>query len=137
VEQPGPVGPQRGRARHGRWAGSPLLPALALAGALAGCTTVTVQAGDGRVTVERSFGFVQLLPAPGRTPMVIRSTSLGWQAGPAGQTLGFASARVTLLPAGCHLVLIDGAGALWPDALWQRLADGALCRDDEPPTGER
>ena len=126
-----------GRSSQTRSHGPAALALLGLLGALSGCTTVTIQAGDGSVTVERGFGVVSVQPVPGRTPMVIRSTSLGWQSGPAGQVLGFASARLTLLPPGCHLVLLDGAGSAWPQALWQRLAGSGLCQDDEPPPGER
>jgi hypothetical protein len=140
VEQQGSIGHRCRLAWYARQTRSRGPAALALLGglcALAGCTTVTIEAGDGSVTVERGFGLVSVQPVPGRTPMVIRSTSLGWQSGPAGQVLGFASARLTLLPPGCHLVLLDGAGSAWPQALWQRLAGSGLCQDDEPPPGER
>jgi hypothetical protein len=81
---------------------------LFAAGCLLGlpaCTSVTVYAGDGSVAVHRGLGFMSLQPAPGTTPMVLRSTSLGMQSGPWGHSLGYAKTSLTLLPAGCHLVI--------------------------------
>lgn len=106
-----------------RWHGVGLAAALL---ALQACTTVTVHAGDGSISRESSFGFVTLRPVPGTTPMLVRSTALGWLSGPAGHHLGWTSAQLTLLPPGCHLILFDAADTASPD-----LARRGLCADPE------
>jgi hypothetical protein len=78
---------------------------LGLSG-LPACTTVNVYAGDGSVAVHRGFGFVNLQPALGSTPMVFRGTSLGLQSGPWGHSLGYTQTSLALLPAGCHIVVM-------------------------------
>lgn len=117
-----------------------LCPAwVALTGLLAlpGCTTVTVHAGDGTVTVDRSFGFLTLRPLLGQTPMVLHSTALGWQSGPMGHSIGYAQARLTLLPPGCHLVLVDADVSRLATGPLNPLIGPGLCRVDADPTGER
>jgi len=113
--------------------------AVALLGltGLLGCTTVTVHAGDGTVTVDRSFGFLTLRPQPGQTPMVLRSTALGWQSGPMGHSVGYHRASLTLLPPGCHLVLIDADLPRLASGPLQHLTGPGLCLVDSDPPGER
>jgi hypothetical protein len=88
---------------------------------------VTVHAGDGSVTREHHFGVLNLQTVPGATPVVIRSSAFGWQSGPLGHTLGWSTARVTMLPPGCHLVLIDDAGVRPPGDPLLALAQRGPC----------
>jgi hypothetical protein len=94
---------------------------------LPACTTLTIEAGDGRVAVERHLGFVQVTPQPGTQPMVLTGTALGLQSGPLGSTLGFSRTRVTLLPDGCHVVVVLDADASLPAAPLRALLEGNPC----------
>ncbi len=86
-------------------AGTRVLGVLGALG-LAACSTVNIYAGDGSVAVHRSLGFVNLQPTLGSTPIVFRGTTLGLQSGPWGHSLGYSQTSLTLLPAGCHLVVM-------------------------------
>lgn len=101
------------------------------------CTTVTVHAGDGTVTVQRSFGLLTVQPTPRQTAMVVHSATLGWQSGPTGQGIGYVQSRLTLLPPGCHLVLVDADVARLAESPVNPLIGPGLCRADRFATGER
>lgn len=89
---------------------------------------MTVHAGDGSITRESSFGFVTLRAVPGTTPMLVRSTVLGWSSGPAGHHLGWTSAQLSLLPPGCHLILFDATA---PDSAWPDFVRRGLCAEPD------
>lgn len=101
---------------------------------LQACTTVNIQAGDGSVAVHRSFGFVNLQPALGNTPMVFRGTMLGVQSGPWGHSLGYAQTTLTLLPAGCHVVVMPVTEQQANSPALKALRDSDLCAATPSPT---
>lgn len=102
--------------------------ALVLAGVgLQGCTVLSIQAGDGEVTVQRRAGLLVVQPQPGRAPMVLHSTALGWQAGPAGQGLGFVSSRLVMMPEGCRVIVMAQPGQVWTAEQLEALAERQLC----------
>lgn len=101
--------------------------ALVAAAALPGCTVLSIQAGDGEVTVQRRAGLLVVQPQPGRAPMVLHSTALGWQAGPAGQGLGFVSSRLVMMPEGCRVIVMTQPGQAWTAAELKALAERQLC----------
>jgi hypothetical protein len=102
---------------------------------LPGCTTVTVHAGDGSVVVHRGFGFLNLQPAVGTTAMVVRGTSLGLQSGPWGHSLGYAKTSLTLLPAGCHVVVTVDDDAQASSPTLKALRDADPCGAPVPRPG--
>lgn len=105
-----------------------LATALLGLGALVGCSSLTVLAGDGSVTVERRFGFLNVTPVPGRTPLVLRSTALGLQSGPFGQVVGYSSAEVTMLPPDdCRIVVIVEPGRPIPGEQLREWAQAGVC----------
>jgi hypothetical protein len=101
---------------------------------LQACTTVNIVAGDGRVAVHRSFGFVNLQATPGSTPMVFRSTSLGLQSGPWGHSLGYTQTSLALLPAGCHVVVMPATEQQAASPAVQALRSGDPCSATTPNT---
>ncbi len=101
---------------------------------LQACTTVNIQAGDGSVAVHRSFGFVYLQPVPGRTAMVFRGTTLGLQSGPWGHSLGYAQTTLTLLPAGCHVVVMPASDNQANSPALKALRDSDPCATAPSPT---
>jgi hypothetical protein len=102
---------------------------------LPACTTVNIYAGDGSVAVHRSFGFVNLQATPGSTPIVFRGTSLGLQSGPWGHSLGYAKTSLTLLPAGCHVVVTVDDDAQASSPTLKALRDADPCGVPVPRPG--
>lgn len=100
-----------------------------------GCTVLRIEASDGQVTVERRAGLLVVQPLPGRQPMLLRSTALGWQAGPAGQGLGFISSRLVMMPPGCRVIVMAQPGQAWTREELQALADRQLCVVGDDDTG--
>ncbi len=110
---------------------------LVAACALQACTSITVLSGDGHVSVERSVGFLNITAHPGNTPVVLHSTALGLQSGPNGTMLGYSRSSVTVLPQGCHLVLVMEPGAALTEEQKQTLLRQDLCVVSPSPQGER
>jgi hypothetical protein len=102
---------------------------------LPGCTSVTVYAGDGSVAVHRGFGFLSLQPTPGTTPMVFHGITLGLQSGPWGHSLGYAQTRLTLLPPGCHVVVMPTSAEQANLPTWQALREADPCTVPTPRSG--
>jgi hypothetical protein len=103
------------------------LPWVVYALCLPACTSVTVHAGDGSVAVHRGFGFLSLQPTPGTTPMVFHGITLGLQSGPWGHSLGYAQTRLTLLPPGCHVVVMPASAEQASRPTWQALREADPC----------
>lgn len=104
-----------------------LVAALMAVAGLPGCAVLSIQAADGQVKVERRAGLLVVQPQPGLQPMVLQSTALGWQAGPAGQGLGWMSSRLVMMPEGCRVIVMASPGQAWTPAELQALADRQLC----------
>ncbi len=111
------------------------MPWVLCALGLPACTTVNIYAGDGSVAVHRAFGFVSLQPALGSTPMVFRGTSLGLQSGPWGHSLGYTQTSLTLLPTGCHVVVMPANESQASSPALKALRDADPCAAATPKPG--
>lgn len=108
--------------------GRPVAWLAALAAALCtACTTVRITEGSGAVRVERHFGLVHIELAPSGEALLAEVSSLGYQAGPMGTSMGFAHTSLAALPKACRLVVwLEHPAQI--DALRKQLADSdGLC----------
>ena len=73
--------------------------------ALAGCTTITVADREGAAKVTTHFGVVNVDVCPGNDAVLAEVSSLGYQSGPMGFTVGLGKSSYAALGKACRLVV--------------------------------
>lgn len=87
------------KARH--FSSFAALPAVLLAG----CTTVAITDLDGSTRVSSHFGFVSIELGPQTQAVQAESSSIGYQQGPLGFSLGINHSSIAASSPGCRLIV--------------------------------
>lgn len=106
---------------------------VALAGSLAGCTTIEIH-GSNRVDVVRQTGLVWSLNVQGSEPVLVDRTSFGFDASLSDFIVGFRRSRSVYRPVSSHcpvLIVVDNRSdaeeAIDMLARSLRSTDGSVC----------